>query len=1580
MDEDTPPPLPPKQYKLRQSQLLSNNTNPFLSQKSLLHFENNFTDSFEPDVPKRSAINDLATLDLSSGSERKDNSGSIQVRSKSTIRRQNAIKSKNPFLDRSTLPRRRNDLNPEPIFIDDLITKNFSEFQIKLRKENDKEFGVGLCRSQIDDSEQKAFCLVKEDTIPKNEVNFNFETKLSGNVPNNPFLSEDLFMRNEKLTCISPVPFLLKSQTLPISDSSNVSKPQSFTLPPYLQDDDRTKSEIFGSLFNKVVETNDDIIDFGRAITELRRSYPFHDPQTNCGMISSIIIKNVLSKTSVDVLIYFKSDYEKKGTLNCEYSWTASEITSQALTMFSSGSLDLFLIIHQYIFKFVGFDLYLEDDIRLCDHAHVQDLVKQGKTVMLDLIKKEKICKNLSRDHKDDLMLENHFVTFEDSFEKPDSISVSEQGLKVLLESFDAEIEKLINNVDNCKESNFMPERMIQVVKAISTVLANIDIPQIQNSIELIKSLKPLSDEEFTLVNRDGTYQPEPPPSPTFDREVFDLALRQLTSGIYYLVDLYCKSFELNFNPEAKDLLTKFYDKDDVYQQVDRISSDDFLERVDPRSINDKFNVKIQSIHRIPSEWKYSFINFRLEVGLYYGGELLCAVKKCTKSSVDKGFFEHIRFAQLLEFDLSVREIPRETKIAFVLHGIVPSLHSTSLCWFTSNLYNYEGFLITGSHLFGLLYDVEFDPVATCTTNYIHCDTVILKADFQIYPIEVMFPQPLLHITETARKNQLNDYDLSHVQKILRKDPMFLSDREKSLIWNHRFAVSDHPKALVYVLLSVPSWDAESILLVHNALNYWKKLHPHNALKLLEGKFPDKIIREYAISCISCVSDHELFDYLPGLVQALKYEAYHNSSLARFLIKQGLSSVRFCNRLYWYLKYYVEDAQFCQRYKTVLSGLLHVCGRRLRVEFTKQDRLIKALTKVTNLIKETKDSLRRTVLVEELEKLNNDLDSSFRIPYDPAIKVSRIIPEDSSYFNSYTVPLRIAFKNNDPLGEDVHMIFKIGDDLRKDLLTLQMFHIMNNLWFTNGLDMKIMLYNVLPTGPSAGLIQIVPNSSTLREIHVQFGGVTGSFKDDSLALWLQQFNPTKATYHKAIDNFTASAAGYCVATYILGIGDRHNDNIMITRNGHLFHIDFSKFMGDIQKFGNIKRDRVPFVLTPDMAYVINNGVTPSHNFQKFTEYCCTAFNIIRQNRSKLLNVLRLMMHADISFASPEADIKYVYHALQLQLSDEEAELFFSQLIQNSLSSVSTQLNFFIHNVAHIKDTLDGDTKKFKSITGFSFSNQVHSFDSKQGVESARVVDFQKRYIPTKHYVFVINVLHSSDKAPKFVFRSYDDFQELHENLSRHFSITTGIEIPELPSRIVIGRSQIREVAQERRFVLDQYLVSLSKLPLVWASKIMATFLHCYIKDTEEEQRFLDSVHYLQEGWKSRIGGKVKMSIVYEKQYLKIIITHVSNLVPRKIQGLADSYVKSFLLPDFMKYTKRKSRICRKSLNPTFNETFMYNTPLELLKNRVLQISVWDQVNITDTEFLGGFHYYLSEFDPKVTTSCWFNLVDIDLNY
>ena len=65
-------------------------------------------------------------------------------------------------------------------------------------------------------------------------------------------------------------------------------------------------------------------------------------------------------------------------------------------------------------------------------------------------------------------------------------------------------------------------------------------------------------------------------------------------------------------------------------------------------------------------------------------------------------------------------------------------------------------------------------------------------------------------------------------------------------------------------------------------------------------------------------------------------------------------------------------------------------------------------------------------------------------------------------------------------------------------------------------------------------------------------------------LSLSSLLPFSDSLKTAAEAFCVSCAGYCVATYVLGIGDRHSDNIMVKESGQLFHVDFGHFLGNFK--------------------------------------------------------------------------------------------------------------------------------------------------------------------------------------------------------------------------------------------------------------------------------------------------------------------------------------------------------------------------------------------------------------------------------
>ena len=156
---------------------------------------------------------------------------------------------------------------------------------------------------------------------------------------------------------------------------------------------------------------------------------------------------------------------------------------------------------------------------------------------------------------------------------------------------------------------------------------------------------------------------------------------------------------------------------------------------------------------------------------------------------------------------------------------------------------------------------------------------------------------------------------------------------------------------------------------------------------------------------------------------------------------------------------------------------------------------------------------------------------------------------------------------------------------------------------------KMLQYRVLSSGCRQGLIEFVPDAMPLSGVLAKYGNIQSFLRDN-------HFDPN-AKYNIAPDvitNFVRSCAGYCVVTYILGVGDRHFDNILIQSEGFLFHIDFGFIFG-----ADPKPSPAPIRFTEDMVKAM--GGNKSTEYQLFKAYCAQAYNVLRSRARFLLNFL-----------------------------------------------------------------------------------------------------------------------------------------------------------------------------------------------------------------------------------------------------------------------------------------------------------------------------------------------------------------------
>jgi hypothetical protein len=72
----------------------------------------------------------------------------------------------------------------------------------------------------------------------------------------------------------------------------------------------------------------------------------------------------------------------------------------------------------------------------------------------------------------------------------------------------------------------------------------------------------------------------------------------------------------------------------------------------------------------------------------------------------------------------------------------------------------------------------------------------------------------------------------------------------------------------------------------------------------------------------------------------------------------------------------------------------------------------------------------------------------------------------------------------------------------------------------------------------------------------------GALRTNSIVDWLkQQQSPNTQHYTTQQSRFARTLAGAVVLDHVLGVGDRHSDNILMQPDGTIFHIDFGCVFG-----------------------------------------------------------------------------------------------------------------------------------------------------------------------------------------------------------------------------------------------------------------------------------------------------------------------------------------------------------------------------------------------------------------------------------
>jgi phosphatidylinositol kinase/protein kinase (PI-3 family) len=262
--------------------------------------------------------------------------------------------------------------------------------------------------------------------------------------------------------------------------------------------------------------------------------------------------------------------------------------------------------------------------------------------------------------------------------------------------------------------------------------------------------------------------------------------------------------------------------------------------------------------------------------------------------------------------------------------------------------------------------------------------------------------------------------------------------------------------------------------------------------------------------------------------------------------------------------------------------------------------------------------------------------------------------------SSLQKPRRISVLGSD--GSQYMFLCKSNDDLRKDARMME-FNVMINTFLRKDRDARerslyIRTYAVTPLGDLWGLIEWVNHTKPLKAIVQRqwesmgrdIGKIAQLTKRELdannmksvqeriwafenkvlpecpavLHRWFLQMFREPSQWLAARTQFARTLATMSIVGYILGLGDRHAENILLhEKTGDVVHVDVNMLFDRGQKLP--VPEVVPFRLTQNLL----DAMGPSGYEGTYRMSCEIVLRVLQQNKSSLLSVFETLVHDPI---------------------------------------------------------------------------------------------------------------------------------------------------------------------------------------------------------------------------------------------------------------------------------------------------------------------------------------------------------------